>query len=136
MLVVPRETSDADLVKVASHRSRARLPAVTYRYKPTGATMSRCSQPLVGIKGKRSADDELMVDRLRLANPTNSSILYFMDARPYKVGAWFCFLNPDLMRCQRCIAPHFSPHFSAHFSRFNCRCLLIEAPPTPTGCVW
>ena len=45
------------------------------------ATITRCSQPLVGVAGKRSKDDERYVQTIMDAN-AQSHKLYIMDARP------------------------------------------------------
>ena len=45
------------------------------------ATITRCSQPLVGVAGKRSKDDERYVQMIMDAN-AQSHKLYIMDARP------------------------------------------------------
>ena len=52
----------------------------------TKATLSRCAQPLTGMKGSRCVDDEKLIDEIRKANPTNPKIIYLMDARPYKAA--------------------------------------------------
>lgn len=40
----------------------------------------RCSQPLVGMSGKRNKDDERYLDLIREANDTTKLTIY--DARP------------------------------------------------------
>jgi len=45
------------------------------------ATITRSSQPLVGVAGKRSKDDESYVHLIADAN-AHSNKLYIMDARP------------------------------------------------------
>ena len=45
------------------------------------ASITRCSQPLVGVAGKRSKDDERYVQMIMDAN-AQSHKLYIMDARP------------------------------------------------------
>ena len=45
------------------------------------ATITRCGQPLVGVSGKRSKDDEKYVQSIMDAN-AQSHKLYIMDARP------------------------------------------------------
>jgi myotubularin-related protein 1/2 len=87
LLVVPRCITKDQLSAVAAYRSHKRLPAVVYRHSLTGATISRCAQPLGGVRGLRCAEDEAIVNALRLANPSNTRVLHLLDARPYK-AAW------------------------------------------------
>ncbi len=47
----------------------------------TLATITRCSQPLVGVAGKRSKDDERYVQTIMDAN-AQSHKLFIIDARP------------------------------------------------------
>lgn len=42
--------------------------------------IARCSQPLVGMSGKRNKDDERYLDLIREANDTTKLTIY--DARP------------------------------------------------------
>jgi len=46
------------------------------------ATITRCSQPMVGISGARSVADEKLVEHILKANTCNNSCLYLFDARP------------------------------------------------------
>jgi len=48
--------------------------------------MSRCAQPLAGLKGNRCTEDERLLAAIREANPTNSKLLYIVDFRPYKAA--------------------------------------------------
>lgn len=86
LLVVPACISDAQLGAIAKYRSSGRLPAVVWRHPITGASLSRCSQPLSGMRGKREDADEKLIAALRTLNPTTSSLLYLMDARPFKAA--------------------------------------------------
>ncbi|KNE70718.1 hypothetical protein AMAG_15472 [Allomyces macrogynus ATCC 38327] len=87
VLCVPARISDLVLRHAAKHRSKARLPALTFRYR-TGAAITRCSQPLVGLKQNRSLQDEKLVDTI-FATPVNlpeearrSDGHLIVDARP------------------------------------------------------
>jgi len=86
VLCLPSSVTDEQLTLVAKFRSSGRLPAVVWRHPRTGASLSRCSQPLAGMRGKRCLADEQLIAALRLANPHNPSGLYVMDARPYKAA--------------------------------------------------
>mmetsp|Transcript_4294 Transcript_4294/g.6421 ORF Transcript_4294/g.6421 Transcript_4294/m.6421 type:complete len:1050 (-) Transcript_4294:88-3237(-) len=62
--VVPASVSDKQLEKVARYRSMGRIPAVVWCHPVTGATISRCAQPLTGLFGGRCREDEAMVQAL------------------------------------------------------------------------
>lgn len=85
-LIVPAAMTDVRIKAAAAFRSLNRLPVVSWRHRGNGATISRSSQPLVGLKSARSMDDELLV-RLLCTNSTNSTSSYtsaryvIMDAR-------------------------------------------------------
>ena len=65
-LLFPAKLTDKELHSVAKFRSKQRLPVVTWFDVRTGATIARCSQPLVGMNSKRSGDDERLVRELAL----------------------------------------------------------------------
>ena len=64
-MIVPSKISYADLEKAAKYRSRQRFPTAVWRSQDTGAILLRCSQPLVGMTGKRSELDEQLLDIYR-----------------------------------------------------------------------
>jgi myotubularin-related protein 1/2 len=86
LLVLPAVLSDKEIKAIAEHRSKGRLPVVVWMHPVTRATLSRCAQPLVGLKGKRSETDEKLFEILRELNPVNSEVLHIIDARPYKAA--------------------------------------------------
>eukprot|EP00606_Chrysophyceae_sp_TOSAG23-5_P000257 GSChrysophyteH2.ASY1.ANO1.352.1 assembled CDS len=71
VLVVPSKISDAQLQDAATFRSIRRIPTLVWRSKLNGATICRCSQPLVGILGgilgTGNAGDEALVNAIHLA---------------------------------------------------------------------
>ncbi|GAM18942.1 hypothetical protein SAMD00019534_021170 [Acytostelium subglobosum LB1] len=75
-VVVPRSVSDKDLEKVFGYRSRGRIPILSWR-SSTGASITRCSQPLVGIERSRCPEDEHYLEAL-----AGQRGLYLLDARP------------------------------------------------------
>ena len=85
-IVEPSCMKDDEIKQIASYRSSSRLPAVVWVHPITRASLSRCAQPLVGIKGKRSELDEKLVYSLRTQNPSNSNVLHIFDARPWKAA--------------------------------------------------
>ncbi|XP_026467361.1 myotubularin-related protein 2-like [Ctenocephalides felis] len=78
---VPVSCTDDDLRAVAAFRSRGRLPVLSWIHPISQASITRCSQPLVGVSGKRSADDETYVRTLMEIN-LQSHKLSIIDARP------------------------------------------------------
>ncbi|RPB21933.1 phosphatases II [Terfezia boudieri ATCC MYA-4762] len=60
-LVVPANISDNVLNYAGKYRSRARIPVLTYIHSINNCTITRSSQPLTGLKGNRSPQDEKLV---------------------------------------------------------------------------
>ena len=83
-LYVPDSVSNPIVSGSAKFRSKGRLPALSYYYKPNQAAICRCSQPLAGV-GKRSEEDEAMLASFLRANP-NRPYMYVVDTRP-KINA-------------------------------------------------
>ncbi|KAK4455942.1 protein-tyrosine phosphatase-like protein [Podospora aff. communis PSN243] len=61
ILAVPSKISDNTLKYAASFRSRARIPTLTYLHPVNNCTITRSSQPFVGLRMKRSIQDERLV---------------------------------------------------------------------------
>ncbi|CAK7198195.1 phosphatidylinositol-3-phosphatase ymr1 [Sporothrix eucalyptigena] len=61
VLVVPSKISDNVLKYAGQFRSRARIPALTYYHHITQCSITRSSQPLVGVRNNRSIQDERLV---------------------------------------------------------------------------
>ena len=61
LLVVPSTISDNTLNYAGSYRSRARIPILTYLHPVNNCSITRSSQPLVGVGNKRSVQDERLV---------------------------------------------------------------------------
>ncbi|XP_052753763.1 myotubularin-related protein 2 isoform X2 [Galleria mellonella] len=78
---VPTAATDDLLRSVAAFRSRGRIPVLSWIHPSSQATITRCSQPLVGVSGKRSREDERYVQLIMDANAQGNK-LYIMDARP------------------------------------------------------
>ncbi|XP_067949340.1 myotubularin-related protein 2-like [Watersipora subatra] len=85
MLVVPSAATDEELHAVARFRSKGRLPVLTWINIKTQVSITRCSQPLVGIPPNKSPEDQKLVRQIMEAMPENPK-LCIMDARP-KVNA-------------------------------------------------
>lgn len=83
VLVVPKTISDNVLIHAGRYRSKSRIPALTYYHKESGCTITRCSQPLVGLKQSRSIQDEKLVDEMfRSSENKDTRINIIVDARP------------------------------------------------------
>lgn len=83
-LIVPADMSDVRIKAAAAFRSHARLPVVSWIHRGNGATISRSSQPLVGLKSARSMDDELLVRLLcssGSSSPAHGGRYVIIDAR-------------------------------------------------------
>ncbi|XP_060526601.1 myotubularin-related protein 2 [Cylas formicarius] len=78
---VPAQASDADIETVSNFRSRGRLPVLSWIHPESQATITRCSQPLVGVSGKRCREDEHYIQLIMDAN-AQSHKMFIMDARP------------------------------------------------------
>ena len=83
LLAVPADMSDVELELVAAFRSRGRFPTLTWVHPTTRATLSRCSQPCVGMKMATCAADEKLI---RLLSKTGAGcqaqdVLMVADAR-------------------------------------------------------
>lgn len=81
ILVVPSAASEDDLRQVAQFRSRGRIPVLSWLHPESQASLTRCAQPMVGVSGKRSREDERYVQLIMDANAQSHKI-YIMDARP------------------------------------------------------
>ncbi|KAI2810539.1 Myotubularin- protein 2 [Blomia tropicalis] len=81
ILAVPKAASDEQLQSVAAFRSRGRLPVLSWLHPETQASITRCSQPLTGLSGHRSVDDEKYIETIMDANAQSHKI-FIMDARP------------------------------------------------------
>jgi myotubularin-related protein 1/2 len=81
IFAVPVSVKDEALEAAAMFRSRNRLPALSWLHPVTFASITRCSQPLVGAGRKRNQDDENYIQAIIRANK-HSHKLYIVDARP------------------------------------------------------
>ena len=82
---VPAMISSDELVEVAKFRSKGRIPVLSWLHPESSASITRCSQPLVGVLGRRCREDEKLIQNIMDAN-AQSHRIYIYDARP-KVNA-------------------------------------------------
>ncbi|EGC39655.1 hypothetical protein DICPUDRAFT_147604 [Dictyostelium purpureum] len=96
LLGVPESITDEQLKSVAQFRSKGRIPILSYRHWSNKTSITRCSQPMVGIGGNRSNEDENLLNAIRMTSTATSATggststsnskdrtLYILDARPY-----------------------------------------------------
>ncbi|CAG8435838.1 671_t:CDS:2 [Funneliformis caledonium] len=63
ILVVPHKISDSHLNYAAKFRSKCRIPTLSYLHR-NKASITRSSQPMVGIQQKRSIQDEKLIQAI------------------------------------------------------------------------
>lgn len=63
VLCVPRAVTDNILKYGGSFRSKARIPSLTYLHS-NGGSITRSSQPMVGVQAKRNPQDERLVSEI------------------------------------------------------------------------
>ena len=61
LLAVPINISDITLRYAGNYRSRARIPVLSYVHPINNCTITRCSQPMVGVRQNRSIQDEKLL---------------------------------------------------------------------------
>ncbi|PGH17347.1 hypothetical protein AJ79_01231 [Helicocarpus griseus UAMH5409] len=61
LLAVPSSMSDNTINYASRHRSRARIPVLTYLHPVNNCSITRSSQPMVGVRNKRSIQDEKLL---------------------------------------------------------------------------
>lgn len=57
---IPAQANDEDIRVVASFRSRGRIPVLSWIHPESQATITRCSQPLVGVNANRSKPNTVL----------------------------------------------------------------------------
>ncbi|KAJ3383402.1 hypothetical protein HDU92_004229 [Lobulomyces angularis] len=85
IIAVPSKISDTVLRHIGSFRSKGRIPALSYLHRTNNCSITRCSQPMVGLKQNRNIQDEKLVENIFSASqkvPKNNSHNFIIDARP------------------------------------------------------
>ncbi|XP_051824449.1 myotubularin-related protein 1 isoform X1 [Antechinus flavipes] len=85
IIVVPTSVKDDDLTKVAAFRAKGRVPVLSWIHPESQATITRCSQPLVGPNDKRCKEDEKYLQTIMDANAQSHKLIIF-DARQNSVA--------------------------------------------------
>jgi myotubularin-related protein 6/7/8 len=70
LLVVPSQISDNVIKHAGPYRSRQRIPVLTYLHSLNNCSITRSSQPCVGLRGNRSPQDEKIVSASFSASAT------------------------------------------------------------------
>lgn len=81
VLVVPKDISNEQLVRISQFRTQNRVSILSYYHKTSQATITRCSQPKTGVNS-RSSEDELMLESIRIAGINIDKPLVIIDPRP------------------------------------------------------
>ncbi|KAF9651518.1 phosphatases II [Thelephora ganbajun] len=63
-MVVPTRISDNTLQYAAKYRSKARIPVLTYLHRTNFGSITRSSQPMVGLTNNRSIQDEKLIEAI------------------------------------------------------------------------
>ncbi|KAI9679773.1 MAG: hypothetical protein M1817_004787 [Caeruleum heppii] len=71
LLPVPSTISDNVLNYAGRYRSRVRIPVLTYLHPVNDCSITRSSQPLAGIRGNRSIQDEKLVSAIFSTSQTS-----------------------------------------------------------------
>lgn len=82
VLVLPAETSDEQLQRVAAFRKRGRLPTLSW-CSSSFASLWRCAQPMEGLLGQPESSDERMLSAIRCGKDQQ---LLVLDLRPRKAA--------------------------------------------------
>lgn len=65
LMIVPTSLSDEHIIRSSKERSAGRLPALTWIHPLNGASITRSSQPMVGINVTACPSDEQLLMRIR-----------------------------------------------------------------------
>ena len=82
------------MVKAAEHRSKGRIPILSYVHQ-NGATITRCAQPLTGLKDKKSKADIKFGAALVNATPHSEGLLLFYCC--FIILLFYFFIIYDLL---------------------------------------
>ncbi|KAJ6102182.1 hypothetical protein N7486_004609 [Penicillium sp. IBT 16267x] len=77
LIAVPSSISDNTINYAGRYRSRARIPALTYFHPVNNCTITRSSQPLVGVRQNRSIQDEKLVATIFSTSRTERPLASF-----------------------------------------------------------
>lgn len=81
VLVVPTKIKDPTLKYAGKHRTRCRVPTLTYLHPVNNCSITRSSQPRVGLTGNRNAQDEALVAAC-FSNPYFQELAHLLNTEP------------------------------------------------------
>lgn len=100
-MVVPSRISDTTLNYAAKYRSKERIPALTYLHWANHASITRSSQPMVGLKNARSIQDEKLIEAIftshHYADPESSTAKAAVDAANTAPGTVYGATSTNLI---------------------------------------
>ncbi|KAI9891369.1 MAG: hypothetical protein M1814_002882 [Vezdaea aestivalis] len=76
LLVVPTSVSDNVINYAGKFRSRCRIPVLTYLHPINHCSITRCSQPFVGMRNNRSIQDERLIEAIFSTSGPAATISY------------------------------------------------------------
>ncbi|KAF7715166.1 Myotubularin phosphatase domain-containing protein [Penicillium ucsense] len=86
LIPVPSSISDNTLNYAGRYRSRQRIPALTYLHPVNNCSITRSSQPLVGVRQHRSIQDEKLLAAIFSTSRTERPLASFAKAGLEKEG--------------------------------------------------
>lgn len=144
LIVVPSTISDSTIKYAGPYRSRARIPALSYLHSINNCSITRSSQPLLGIRGARSVQDEALVSacfsasatvefnapdaaRLDLTEPSPASSQVDISSSQLSETADTSRLEDDLIAGNATIDPKTGKRLIYGAQQHN---LIVDARPT------
>jgi len=116
--VVPANISDQTLIQAVKHRSKGRIPVLTYLHWANQGTISRSSQPMVGITQNRSLQDERLVEAIFMSHAYDQG--FHMESTVY--GSTQCNLIVDARPTTNAMANHAKGAGSENMENYkNCK---------------
>jgi hypothetical protein len=71
--------TNREIVQVGAFRSKGRIPILSWIHPKNEATITRAAQPLVGIGGSRSTEDEHLIKEIIRATPSVPTTHYHLS---------------------------------------------------------
>jgi len=81
LIPVPSAISDNTINYAGRYRSRARIPALTYLHPVNNCSITRSSQPLVGVRQNRSIQDEKLLAAIFSTSRSNRPLARYAQSQ-------------------------------------------------------
>jgi myotubularin-related protein 1/2 len=78
ILCLPRTVLLESIQEVKEYRSKGRIPTLCWKNPKKSATISRSSQPMVGLIGKTCKEDEQLLEAIVHTNPIENGVLHII----------------------------------------------------------